>query len=44
MLHREIMDVYYVNPMKPKSVLRGQNAVFIVKPGDIYKTGNVRVT
>jgi len=39
------MDVYYVNRMKPMNVLRGKNAVFILKPGGIYnKTGDVRIT
>lgn len=45
MLYREIMNVYYVKLMKPMNVLRGQNAVFTVKPGGIYnKTGNLRTT
>jgi hypothetical protein len=45
MLYKGIMDVYYVNRMKPMNVLRGQNAVFVVKPGGIYnKTDNVRIT
>ena len=39
------MDIYYLKYMKPMKVLRGQNVVFIVKPGGIYnKTGNLSIT
>jgi len=45
MLYKGMMDVYYVNLMKPMNLLPGQNTVFVVKPGGIYNTtGNVRIT
>jgi len=44
MRYREIRDVYYVKHMKTMNVLRGQNAVFIVKRVGIYnKTGNLSI-